>query len=246
MADYPTHKQRLLAFLLAQHGTEQRIWSALSDEQKQTVGQINSWSVKDHIAHVTYWREVYTQRLRAAISNGVVPPPDPDFLETNDAVFEEHRDDKWNAVMNWARQAQEELIKAVEAIDGKLFPNAEKFEWTNQQPLWQHIALGEGYHPGAHLSDILMMISSFEEAERIQLELFEALKALDNSEAWQGTQRYNLACFYALHEFPERAILLLEEGFKMNPSLLEWSKHDSDLDSLRELTAFQALYPQEA
>lgn len=246
MANNPAHKRNLLTLLLAQHGTEQRIWSAVSDEQKQAIGQIKNWAVKDHIAHVTYWREVYTQRLRAAISDGVVPPPDPDFLETNDAVFEEHKDDSWNAVMNWARQAQEELIKAVEAIDDKLFTDAKKFEWTNQRPLWQHIALGEGYHPGAHLSDVLIMTSSFEEAERIQLELFEALKALDNSEAWQGTQRYNLACFYALHEFPERAILLLEEGFKMNPSLLEWSKHDSDLDSLRELTAFQALYPQEA
>jgi uncharacterized damage-inducible protein DinB len=246
MANNRSHKQELLTLLLAQHGTEQRIWSAVSEEQKQAIGQIKNWSVKDHIAHVTYWREVYTQRLRAAISDGEVPPPDPDYLQTNDAVFEEHKNDSWNAVINWARQAQDELIKEIEALDEKLLMDEEAFEWTNQRPLWQHIALGEGYHPGAHLSDVLMMISSFEQAERTQLELFEALKALDESEAWQGNQHYNLACFYALHDCPERAILLLEEGFAMNPNLIEWSKQDNDLDSLRELTAFQALYPREA
>jgi adenylate cyclase len=72
------------------------------------------------------------------------------------------------------------------------------------------------------------------------------LSSLDESETWQGNQRYNLACFYALHNRPQQAIDLLEESFAKNSALIDWSKEDSDLDSLRELPRFQALYPQEA
>ncbi len=245
MAKSSSHKREILSLLLAQHGSEQRVWSGLSEEQQRAVGQVENWSAKDHIAHVSYWRDVYTQRLRAAVSGGAVPPPDPDYLQTNDAVYKEHRHDSWDAIMNWARQSQDELIQAVEAIDEHSLSDSLRFEFTNERPLWQHIAFGEGYHPYAHLCDILLMTSDFEEAEEVQLDLFEALNALDESPEWQGNQRYNLACFYAQHDHAERAIELLEESFGMNPGLLDWSKQDSDLDALRDLSAFQALYPQE-
>lgn len=246
MAQSTNYKSGLISMLLAQHGTEQRVWSALSEDQKQVPGELQRWSAKDHIAHVTYWRDVYTQRLRAAISGGTIPPPDPDYLHTNDVVFEEHRNDRWDAIMNWARQSQYDLIRAVEAIDEPSLVDAQKFDFTNGRPLWQHIALSEGYHPYAHLCDLLLMTSDFAEAEQIQLDLFKTLSALEDSPAWQGNQRYNLACFYAQHEHPERAIELLDESFSMNPALLDWSQQDSDLDALRELTDFQALYPQDS
>lgn len=246
MSENQDVKSRLLTLLLAQHGTEQRVWSGLSEEQKRAVGQIDSWSAKDHIVHVTYWREVYSQRLRAALSGGEIPPPDPDFLQTNDAVFEEHKNDGWKAVVNWARQAQDELIEIIESIDEQTLADAQSYDFTNKRPLWQHIAFGEGYHPYAHLCEVLLLVAEFEEAERIQLDLFEAMSALDSSEGWQGNQRYNLACFYAQHDRPGRAIELLEQSFPMNPALIEWSRQDTDLDALRELPAFQALYPQEA
>lgn len=246
MSEHLEYKSRLKNLLLAQHRYEQRVWSGLSDEEKEATGELGDWAAKDYIVHVTYWREIYTQRLRAAVSGGEVPPPDPDFLLSNDAVFEEHKNDPWNAVMNWAGQAQDELIQAIDAIDEPSLIDPEKFDWTNDRPLWQYIAFGEGYHPYAHLGDILILSGKDQEAEKVQLDLYEALTALDESETWRGTQRYNLACFYALHDQPERALDLLGESLRLNPALIDWSKKDSDLDPLRELPGFQALYPQEA
>ncbi|MGD2058644.1 MAG: ClbS/DfsB family four-helix bundle protein [Anaerolineales bacterium] len=245
MSEGIDYKARLLEVLLAQHGNEQRVWSGLSDEHKQATGRLKAWAAKDYIVHVTYWREVYTQRLRAAASGGAVPLPDPDFILTNDAVFEEHKNDSWNEVIDRAKQAQDEFIQSVEAINKSEMEDPEKFEWTNNRPLWQYIAFGEGYHPYAHLSDILSLCGNDQEAEKVQLDLYESLTTLDDSDSWQGTQRYNLACFYALHEHPERALELLHESFALNPALIDWSRQDSDLDPLRELVEFQALYPQE-
>jgi hypothetical protein len=68
------------------------------------------------------------------------------------------------------------------------------------------------------------------------------MQSLDDSDSWRGTITYNLACFYALDDQPRPALEKLGQALKLNPGLVDWSKEDSDLDSLRELPDFQALY----
>jgi tetratricopeptide (TPR) repeat protein len=114
-------------------------------------------------------------------------------------------------------------------------------EGTGSLPLWQNVAFTGGYHPMHHLADIYLERGDFQSAQAVQERVAEGLAALDDSDAWQGPRQYNLACFYALHDKPERALALLKIAFKRAPNLMEWSKQDSDLDSLRELPEFQAL-----
>ena len=54
--------------------------------------------------------------------------------------------------------------------------------------------------------------------------------------------RYNLACVYALSGLKDKALPALKEAFALNPGLLEWSKQDSDLNSLRQEPEFLALF----
>lgn len=51
-----------------------------------------------------------------------------------------------------------------------------------------------------------------------------------------------MACIYALAGKSDRALSLLGESLKLEPSLTDWSKQDADLVSLRELPAYKALY----
>ena len=60
-------------------------------------------------------------------------------------------------------------------------------------------------------------------------------QAFDNSPTWHGVVQYNLACQYALLGQPESAIHALRQALQLNPDLLEWSKQDPDLDSIRAL-----------
>jgi hypothetical protein len=73
----------------------------------------------------------------------------------------------------------------------------------------------------------------------MQVAVTEALLALSD---WRNVARYNLACFYALTGQKKKAMAELRESLQTNPDLIEWSKRDSDLDSLRDDPAFQALY----
>jgi hypothetical protein len=215
----------------------------LGEGNQDRRGELHAWSLKDHIAHVTYWREVATRRLQSVVTGGEAPPPDDDFLQTNDLVFRRHRDDPWEKVLRWAYSTQEALIAAVESLDDEQLSDPGHYAWTDGRPLWQHIALGEGYHPYAHLCDLMVQSGEFNEAESLQVELCDALSKLDTAENWQGNQMYNLACFYALQSRPGRAVELLTQSFEHNPGLIDWSREDSDLDSLRDLPEFQALFP---
>jgi tetratricopeptide (TPR) repeat protein len=57
---------------------------------------------------------------------------------------------------------------------------------------------------------------------------------------------YNVGCIYALAGEPDRALDCIEESLKRGPAYLEWLRHDSNLDSLREDPRFQALLDQQA
>jgi len=52
---------------------------------------------------------------------------------------------------------------------------------------------------------------------------------------------YNAACAYALLGDRDKALDLLEDVLPHHRHRLEWARHDSDLDSLRDEPRFQAL-----
>jgi tetratricopeptide (TPR) repeat protein len=92
-----------------------------------------------------------------------------------------------------------------------------------------------------HMADIYLERGDVQGAQAVQESVAEGLAGLDESAAWQGRTQYNLACFYALHNTHERALALLKTAMKYSPNLVEWSKQDNDLDTLRELPDFQAM-----
>jgi TolB-like protein/cytochrome c-type biogenesis protein CcmH/NrfG len=53
--------------------------------------------------------------------------------------------------------------------------------------------------------------------------------------------RYNVACLYALEEQKEKAIMSLEEAFRVGFANVEWVEKDPDLNSLHDDPRFQAL-----
>ena len=65
----------------------------------------------------------------------------------------------------------------------------------------------------------------------------------------QGDAYYDLACFYSLAGLPDKALEYLGKAFPLNPALRAYSLNDSDLDSLRKDSRYQAMVkdaPQKA
>lgn len=80
-----------------------------------------------------------------------------------------------------------------------------------------------------------------------QLSIREHLSQAENDNTgteanWPGANYYNQACIYALSGKSPAAIEALGEALRLEPQLIEWSKQDSDLASLRDEPGYMALY----
>jgi hypothetical protein len=241
MVDAP-RKTGLLALIARGRQEEHRVWARFSETDRSTEGTPQAWAMKDVVAHVSEWKERDAARLDA-VRNGQAPERPTDFADANKAIFEAHRRKTWPELMELEARAYEHLISTIGAFkEEQLFdPNA--YEWSQGRMLaW--IAADIGFrHPHEHLSDLLTRLGDLHGAEAIQLGMVEGMDTIDDSPRGRGTNRYNAACFYALHGMPDKALEFLSQSFALMPDLTDWSNHDSDLDSLRDLPGFQALFP---
>jgi len=230
-----------LGILLADVRTEeQTLWDALSDEERNAAGEINRWAPKDHLAHTTFWTERLITQLQAA-TGGEPPGSIDDYQKTNDEVFEANKNRNWEDILAWAIEANRQFHTAFNAVSEEMLQDSAGVEGAGGPPLWRNVALTGVYHPMHHIADIYLERGDFQSAQAVQERVAEGLAALDDSDAWKGPRQYNLACFYALHDKPQRALTLLKTAMKLSPNLMERSKQDSDLDSLRELPEFQVM-----
>jgi len=235
-----TKKDKLEILLADVRAEEQALWDSLRNEERNAAGEIDRWAPKDHLAHTTFWTERLITQLEAA-TGGEPPESIEDYQKINDEVFEANKNRNWEDILARAIEVNRQLHTALDAVTEEMLEDSPGAEGAGGPPLLRNVALTGVYHPMHHIADIYLERGDFQSAQAVQERVVEGLAALDKSNTWKGTMQYNLACFYALQDKPQRALALLKIAFKRAPNLIEWSKQDSDLDSLRELPEFQAM-----
>lgn len=234
-------KNRLIKLLEALQDKQAWIWSLMDDDQRNHSGTVEDWGPKDHLAHANFWTERVIAQLKLADGEQTLDRLE-EFKKTNEETFGEFKDQSWQEIHLWSEQVHSQLIQALSAISREALDDPERFEWTNHRPLWNEVVFTGVYHRVQHTCDILNICGMADHVTGIQEQFAQMMEELDDSDQWRGTTKYNLACYYALDGNSEAALETIQEAILQNPSLLEWSKQDSDLDSLRDLPEFQALY----
>ena len=230
-------KTKLKGLLTEIRAEVQALWDSLSDEERSATGEIDHWAPRDHLAHATFWTErLVTQLLTSA--GGEPPNKIDDFQKTNDEVYIANKDRSWEDILTWSTEVNRQLHAALDAASEEMLGDVVGPEGTSGRPLWQTVAFTGIYHPMHHAADIYLERGDFESAQSLQELVAEGIASLDESDTWQGTNQYNLACFYALNGKTKRALDLLKTALERAPNLIEWSKQDEDLVSLRELPEF--------
>jgi tetratricopeptide (TPR) repeat protein len=236
-------KELLLDLLELGYAAEQAFVATLPALERNRAGTVDHWSAKDTLAHIAAWKERRAQELEAVAAGLDRPYPQvADFDQVNAELFEQHRSEPWPVVLAMLDRAHRALSKYTRALDEEHLGDTGYLPWRQGQPPWRLI-VGNGYiHPISHIALYHTQQGQLELAAQMQEEAAALLAGLDSSAEWQGVVRYNLACHYALAQENERAIALLAEALQRNPGLRDWSLQDTDLDSLRNDPAYQALY----
>lgn len=216
----------------------------LSEAERSAAGTADRWSAKDILVNIMLWKELQTQKLAMTV-RGETPPEWRDEVlvnSINNRAREKYRDVPFEDVQQEAGRIFAAFVAQVESLSEDELSDAGRYEWANGEALWQE-TLGNGlWHPFSQMVSLSMQRGDRRTAVQLQEKLLQAARGADLPPETIGVLLYNQACFYTTHDRPEKALALLPEALRLRPTLVEWSKHDSDLDSLRADPRFQALY----
>jgi hypothetical protein len=236
-----SYHERLREILVSAHQAEYSLWEGLSPEKKAQPSDMESWTAKDLIGHITGWRQRYTLFLQT-IAKGEVPSRFENGEEINIEIFKHYEPKPFQEIQAEYKSATQAFMQAYDSIQETQLLNSDLIEWMSGRKLWNYIAFSEYWHPMDHLLKWYVHQDQLQMANETQARILEEMTSLEDSDSWQGTNLYNDACYQALFGDRERAVEILEKALSLNPELTEWSKQDSDLDSLRKMKAFKAIY----
>jgi hypothetical protein len=237
--DAISEKQNILNLVQNTHADLMDLIASLSPQEKTARGNLKQWSIKDMVAHLNFWEGHFINQLDRQAKGEKIPTAGDYLDQVNDGVLYEHMDQTLKDALSEYKQIHAELLKKYENFSAEDLSDPKKFAWLEGRPMSDRILGNSVWHPQSHIADFYIKHSQLEKAIQMQEALSEKLKVFPT---WGPTAAYNLACFYALNGMKDKAISHLKEAFKQRPDLMDWSKKDSDLNSLRELPQFKALY----
>jgi tetratricopeptide (TPR) repeat protein len=234
-------KPQLRRLLEMAHQRQLAQIAALSDAARAEAGTPERWSVKDHLAHTTYWKERTAERLAAA-AQGAAPLADSeDFQPINEANFEHARQRPWADILADDARIHAELLARLDALSEEELVDPTCFGWANGDALLTYV-LGSVGHVQGHIAQYLSDRGDLEGATRVHEGFVQAMTGADLPAVAHAHGRYNLACFYAATGRTEQALDLLREALRLHPDLTDWSQQDPDFASLRDDPRYRALY----
>jgi hypothetical protein len=220
---------------------ERAFVASLSEAERAESGTESHWSAHDVLAHIAEWKERQARRIELS-ERGEDLPSTNDIDNANRMIFETHQQESWNDIIVLLEHANQHLARAVQSLPEEALDETDRYAWQNGVPLWRRIAGNGISHTIIHLSAYEQEHGRPERADRRQESAARWLANLDPDPQWQGIVTYNLACHHALGGRSGEAVEGLKKALALNPSLLEWSKEDPDLASIRQDPAYQAIY----
>ena len=213
----------------------------LTPEQVEASGKVDDWSAKDNLFHCLFWAGNQLEILET-LEKGADwdDSGDNDFEAINREKFVEFENRSWGDGRSLAKEKYQGMLAYLHRIEDDVLQQIRK---DRENPVWREILSLYITHPMIHLWEQLTAAGKVETvAEIFGDEYHNMLLALDDGESYQGGVFYNQACLLALTGELEEAVKVLEKALKMTPALIEWSQEDSDLEALRELPKYLALY----
>ena len=144
------NKGQFLAKFRAERATLDDRLALLSDAQLTMPPAPGEWSVKEALAHVTFWEQSMLARVRRAVSTGETMPWVDNEEETrlNAQILEDSQRRSLIDVLGENRRSFQQVIALVESLPESDLIDSQRFDWLEGKPLWEYLAdeaYGEHY-----------------------------------------------------------------------------------------------------
>lgn len=217
----------LVEQLRAMREAERDVFGALDATVRDRPMRPGDWSPKDHQAHLTAWKAIQTDRIRAA-ANGETLASDTRETDERNAELQAARADwHWADVVREADEVDAQLQAEIRAAGSAML--------IETDGLVGRIYGNSAAHALTHFA-WLAEAGIGVDGTRVAAFLDEHERQLDGAplpDADRGIAVYNLACAHTVAGRLDRARPLLRVAFGLRPDLAEWAKEDTDLVELR-------------
>lgn len=234
-------KETLLGLLEDTWKQEDIFVANLSEEDRTIQGQADNWSTRNVWAHIVEWTVITGRRIGSTEINDPTPLYEGGLDVINEGIFYRLKDRSWAELEN-SRQAGNRLIREnLLALSEEQINDPDAYPWLEDRPLWRHVGHNVYYHPLNHMAELYLDKDDYPLAERLMVQATRGILTLTDEADTLASYPYNLACFLALNGKIDLAIAQLEQVLPSSPDLMEWSKQDTDLDSVRQDARYIAL-----
>ncbi len=238
-------KAQLIQLANMVHQEEIKYINSLNEAEKNQIGKMDDWSIKDMLVHISVWKAIMAERLAGKDTfEGI--NIHPDFEDTNIEIYNKYKMATWSEIDQLVNSCHYALIARLEELRDEDLMRVDRYAWQNDRILWQRIYGTDIIHPALHISERYIDRGEVEPA----LELIETVSKqameLSDEDSWQGAQHYNIACYHALAGDRDAALEKLEIAFRLQADLVPWAQEDTDLKSLWEDAGFLALIREDA
>jgi len=150
-------KEELIIALTSGREEFIKILQGLSEEEMQSPGVIDQWSVKDILVHLTRWEAEIIKLLWQA-GQGIKPTTvhfsQLSVNDLNQRWYTESQTRSLKIVMDDFIGVRKQTVRRVEDISGSVLTNPLQYPWLNNEPLWQWIASDSFEHEAEHAEQI--------------------------------------------------------------------------------------------
>ncbi len=226
-------KPVLLDLLCQAQVIQNTFFQHLAPAELATVGMPECWAAKDHVAHMTFWRQRLTLRLQAIIREE--PQPEvKDYEKLNPLIFEANRHRGWGEILTESDQAYAELIALTSLLTEEDLTTFHRFDWVGDGSPLYIAFMGFCYeHTQNHLAQYLLDRHDLDHALVSYKSWADRVLKAKVPGILKGYVLYNLACFYATHSLLDHARPILQRAFRLYPMSRDLALTDPDLAALR-------------
>jgi tetratricopeptide (TPR) repeat protein len=236
-----THR-RVLVLLARGQADQDTLAECLSPEERAACGELHDWSPKDHVAHSNFWRQDAIWRLQAFLESGS-PPDTEDDLAWNDRVFQEQRETPWEQLVGETERLRAETAALIQRLSPYDLSQKDRYPWQRGGTLETLILVNWYDHPAEHWADVYLSRHEIDRALELRQAVAATVRELfPHLTKMYSYELYKLGGYCVRSGRLEQAIGAIREALTVNPSLGEQVRQDTDLDPLRSLPEFQALY----
>ena len=231
-------KPIVLALLQHDHRDEQTILQAMDESERNAAGTWECWSIKDHIAHRTFWHRDLVTKAHAVLRGEEPPASDADEEQINTTNFEQQQGRPFVELYADSERVYGELIALAEQLSEDDLTTSKRFDAiTRGHPIYTAFVGACYEHDQEHLAQYFLDHGNAARATQIREQCARRIVEAAVPEWVKGWFSYNLACFYAQQRQLAQARAALQQAIAFDPNLEARWVDDSDLRALREQAA---------